>query len=207
MEISLNKIGKRYLSDWVFRNLTFHFKMPAIYAVSGANGSGKSTLLNILSGHLTPTRGVIEYQLEGQKIETDQIYKHLSFAAPYIDLIEELTLLETIRFHQQFKSFRVNLNRFDFIKLIELEHAKNKEVRFFSSGMKQRLKLGLALCSDTPLVLLDEPTVTLDVQGIQWYQQLLEKFSNDRLIIIASNEERDLISCKEERINILDYKK
>ncbi len=206
MEIILNNIAKRYLYDWIFRNIDYHFSSKARYAILGSNGSGKSTLLKILSGHLTPTKGRIQYKIAGQEIDKEDIYRQLSYASPYIDLIEEFTLSETIQFHRQFKPFRNNLSADDFLSLIQLTKAKNKEVRFFSSGMKQRLKLGLAICSDTSLLLLDEPTATLDEKSVAWFHELLEQYAEDRLIIIASNEERDVTTCQE-RINILDYKK
>lgn len=206
MEIILNNITKRYLYDWIFRNINQHFSTPTRYAILGANGSGKSTLLKILSGHLSPTKGTIDYKLNGEVLDKDDIYQHLSFASPYIDLIEEFTLSETVDFHKQFKPFHNNLSTNDFLEIIQLKKAKNKEVRFFSSGMKQRLKLGLAICADTSLLLLDEPTATLDEKSVDWFHQLLEKYAANRLIIIASNEERDVVTCQE-RINILDYKK
>lgn len=206
MEIILNNIAKRYLYDWVFRNFDGHFKAPTRYAILGSNGSGKSTFLKVLSGHLSPTKGKIAYKKEGKTIDKEDIYKQLSFTAPYIDLIEEFTLAETIRFHQKFKPFINHLATEDFLDLIQLKKAKDKEVRFFSSGMKQRLKLGLAICSDTSLLILDEPTATLDEKSVEWFNQLLEKFAHNRLIIIASNEERDILTCHE-RINILNYKK
>ena len=206
MEIILNNITKRYLYDWIFRNVNQHFTMSTRYAILGTNGSGKSTFLKILAGHLSPTKGAIDYKINGQTIDKDDIYQYLSFASPYIDLIEEFTLSETIHFHQQFKPFIDNLSIADFLEVIELKKAKDKEVRFFSSGMKQRLKLGLAICSDTSLLLLDEPTATLDEKSVEWFHQLLEKYAANRLIIIASNEERDVVTCQE-RINILDYKK
>ncbi len=206
MEIILNNITKRYLYDWIFKNINQHFATPIRYAILGSNGSGKSTLLKVLSGHLSPTKGTIEYKINGQSIDKDDIYQHLSFASPYIDLIEELTLTEVINFHKQFKPFLNNLSTADFLEIIQLKKAKDKEVRFFSSGMKQRLKLGLAICADTSLLLLDEPTATLDEKSVDWFHQLLEEYAANRLIIIASNEERDVITCQE-RINILDYKK
>jgi len=206
MEIILNNITKRYLYDWIFRNINQHFSTPTRYAILGANGSGKSTLLKILSGHLSPTKGTIEYKINGLVIDKDDIYQHLSFASPYIDLIEEFTLSETVDFHKQFKPFINNLSTDDFLEIIQLKKAKNKEVRFFSSGMKQRLKLGLAICANTSLLLLDEPTATLDEKSVDWFHQLLEKYAANRLIIIASNEERDVVTCQE-RISILDYKK
>ncbi|MEM6321638.1 MAG: ATP-binding cassette domain-containing protein [Bacteroidota bacterium] len=206
MEITLRNISKRYLYDWIFRGIDFQFQAPTRYAVLGSNGSGKSTLLKILSGHLSPTKGSIEFRLDGTIINRDDIYQQVSFASPYIDLIEEFTLTEAVAFHQKFKPFYDNLSIKDFLQQIELEAAKDKPVRFFSSGMKQRLKLGLAICSNTQLLLLDEPTATLDEKSVAWFHHLLEQYAHQRLIIIASNEERDVISCQK-RLSILDYKK
>jgi len=124
MEIILNNIAKRYLYDWVFRNINYNFSNTVRYAILGSNGSGKSTLLKILSGHLTPTKGDIQYKLAGQIIDKEAIYKHLSYASPYIDLIEEFTLSETIQFHQQFKPFLNNLSIDDFLDAIQLKKAR-----------------------------------------------------------------------------------
>lgn len=205
MEILLKDIGKRYLYEWIFKKIDIHFKPEYRYAILGNNGSGKSTFLKILSGHLSPTKGTIQHQQNNKEIDKDQLYQQISFAAPYIDLIEEFTLQEAIRFHQRFKNFRKNLTPQEFLQLIQLKHAANKEIRFFSSGMKQRLKLGLAICSDTSLLLLDEPTSNLDEKSIAWYQDFINQFTDERLVIIASNEQRDIAHCTKQ-LNIMDFK-
>lgn len=205
MEILLKDIGKRYLYEWIFKKITIQFQAQHRYAILGNNGSGKSTLLKILAGHLSPTKGTIQHQEQQQTIDKDSLYQQISFAAPYIDLIEEFTLEEAIHFHQKFKKFRNKLTAKDLLQLIQLEHAAHKEIRFFSSGMKQRLKLGLAICSDTSLLLLDEPTSNLDEKSIAWYQDFLNQFASNRLIIIASNEQRDIAQCTKQ-LNIMHYK-
>lgn len=205
MELVLNNVGKRYRFDWIFRHIDFHFRANKKYAILGPNGSGKSTLMKVLSGHLTPSKGQIEFQKNGSKILIDKVYQSISYAAPYIDLIEEMTLEEAISFHLRFKSMRKNLKTSDLINLLDFSKSKKKEIRFFSSGMKQRLKLVLAICSDTPLLLLDEPTTNLDQQGFEWYQKLIDEFTDNRMVIVASNVEMDYHFC-EEQLNILDYK-
>jgi len=205
MEIILKDIGKRYLYEWIFKKIDIHFQPQYRYAILGSNGSGKSTFLKILSGHLSPTKGTIQHQQNQQAIDNDDLYKQISFAAPYIDLIEEFTLEEAIRFHQRFKNFRNNLTAENFLELIELKEAAKKEIRFFSSGMKQRLKLGLAICSDTSLLLLDEPTSNLDEKSIAWYNSFLNQFAEDRLVIIASNVKRDIANCSKQ-LDITNYK-
>jgi ABC-type multidrug transport system ATPase subunit len=206
MDLVLNNIGKRYRFDWIFRQVNYHFKEGRKYAILGPNGSGKSTLMKVLSGHLTPSKGNIVFQKNGSKILVDRIYRSVSYAAPYIDVIEELTLEEAINFHIQFKPMLNNLSTADIIALLNFSGSKKKEIRFFSSGMKQRLRLALSICSDTELLLLDEPTTNLDQQGFDWYQELITTYAGDRLVIVASNVEMDYHFC-EERLNIMDFKK
>ena len=172
----------------------------------GRNGSGKSTLLKVISGHTTPTKGRIgHYTADHKKLPNDAVYPYISYAAPYIELIEELTLIEAITFHRQLKPFYGHLSAQDVLQLSGLSHAANKEIRHFSSGMKQRVKTTLAVCSDTACLLLDEPATNLDLQAIAWYKQLVEQFSENRLVLIASNDLDDIAFCQE-HINILDYK-
>lgn len=204
MEILLENIGKRYRRDWVFRGIDFQFKSGEKCAITGRNGSGKSTFLKVLSSHLTPTKGTISFR-NTEAIESDKVFNSLAFAAPYIELLEEFTLREMLDFHLKFKSFQSNLTTSDLIEITFLEASANKEIRFFSSGMKQRVKLAMAICSDSPLLLLDEPSTNLDREGIEWYRNLIKKYSGDRTVIIASNVEEDFDFC-ENSLNILDFK-
>ncbi len=203
--IQLNNIGKRYRFEWIFRQVNQHFEAGKKYAILGPNGSGKSTLLQILSGHLSPSEGTIDFYFSDKKAERDDIFRQVSVAGPYMDVIEEFTLMESLRFHRQFKPYINGLQPKDLIDILNFSKSKHKEVRFFSSGMKQRLKLVLAICSDTPLLLLDEPTTNLDTQGVTWYRDLIEQYAQNRTLIIASNIEHDYDFC-EASINILDFK-
>lgn len=206
MNILLENLGKRYRYDWIFRGLDYQFSPEKRYAILGSNGSGKSTLMKVLSGHLSPSKGQISFDLEGKKISPDVIYKYVSYAAPYIDLIEEFTLEEAIGFHRSLKPLLPGLDAARIFDILALPRARQKEIRHFSSGMKQRLKLILALASDTPILLLDEPSTNLDIQGIEWYKGLIQEYATNRLTIIASNDPHDLDICTG-HLNMLDYKK
>jgi ABC-type multidrug transport system ATPase subunit len=206
MKIEFSEVAKRYRREWVLRNIDLQLSAPGTYAVTGPNGVGKSTFLRLLSGYLTPSKGKIKFTAQGKTITSSEVYKHLALAAPYVDVIEEYTLEEALRFHQQFKTFAEGLTPQVVMEdILGLEKHKNKPIRHFSSGMKQRLKLALAVCSQTPVLLLDEPTTNLDRQGANWYHNLLEKFSAQRLVVVASNVDEDMAFCTH-RINILDYK-
>ena len=205
-QIELNNIGKRFRYEWIFKNITHSFESGKSYALLGPNGSGKSTLMKILSGHLTPSDGQITFLHNGKKIDGDNVYQHISYSAPYIDVIEEMTLTEIIAFHSKFKPLSKGLTINDLIQLLNFKNAADKEIRFFSSGMKQRLKLALSICTESLTLLLDEPTTNLDAQGVVWYRDLMKQFSDkNRLVIVASNIEHDYDFC-EEKLNILDYK-
>ena len=205
MDIRLHNLAKRYRYDWIFRRLDFHFEAGVSYAILGPNGSGKSTLMRVLSGHLTPSKGKIVFEHEGQPIPIDEVYRYLSYAAPYMELIEELTLKESLAFHRRFKAFANGMGEGDIVDLLGFQKSRDKQIRHFSSGMKQRLKLVLAICTDSPLLLLDEPTTNLDAQGFDWYHSLIGRFAAGRLVIVASNEERDYDFCGE-RLEMGDFK-
>lgn len=205
MLIDLKDAGRRFNQEWIFRHLDYQFLPGGKYAVLGPNGSGKSTLLSLILGNLSPSEGEVTYQ-EAQAIPVDQIYKYVSFAAPYLDLIEEFTLQETIDFHFRFKKMHPAVQEAGILDLLGLSKAQDKALKYFSSGMKQRTKLALACCSATPILLLDEPTSNLDVQGIDWYHQLISDFTKDRLVIVGSNQEIEYGFCNH-FVSITDYKK
>ncbi len=204
MKIRLQNVSKRYKREWIFKKISHELELGNSYAILGPNGSGKSTLLRILSGHLSPTRGQIKFEQNNQNIPVDAIYQQVNYMGPYIELIEELTLVEALQFHQRFRSFGT-LSIEQLISRLQFEKSRHKEIRHFSSGMKQRLKLILAICSTPPILLLDEPTTNLDRQGVAWYQELMHDFNRKKLTVIASNVEEDYHFCRH-NILITDYK-
>ena len=205
MTISADKVGKRFLNSWIFRDISLELKSGVTYALIGHNGSGKSTLLQILAGYLSPSEGEVIFKDQGNKVKRDDIHKFLSFCSPYTELIEELTLEEHLDFHQKFRPFVDDLDVNAVMEIMELEREWDKEVRFFSSGMKQRLKLALSILSQSGFILLDEPSTNLDQASTQWFLNLLEKYRGDRIIVIASNVEADLQLCTD-RISVEQYK-
>lgn len=205
MEITLADIGRRFNRDWVFRQLNYRFAAGQRYAILGPNGSGKSTLLQVIASNLTPSVGHIRYTVEGRTIGPEQIYQYLSLTAPYMELIEEFTLIEQIRFHFTHKRYLSGYDERQLMALLGLPHARDKQIRHFSSGMKQRLKLALACCADVPIVLLDEPTTNLDQHGVDWYLNLVKETAAGRLLLVCSNQEKEYGFC-DHLVNITEYK-
>lgn len=209
MKITLQNLAKRFGNDWVFRYLSHTFQPNAPCAVVGKNGSGKSTLLQLMAGIGQASSGTIEYALGSNQppttLPTELWYKHIAITAPYLELIEEFTLSELVKFHSQFKPLRAGINRQDFVDLIQLQHAKDKHIKYFSSGMKQRLKLGLVFYSEASVLFLDEPTTNLDAQGISWYKNALENNIKDRICVICSNQPYEYEICTQ-TLNLTDFK-
>jgi len=204
MKIVLNNVGRRFNKEWIFRNLSAEFSSGNSYAILGPNGSGKSTLISVLTGNLSPSEGQLSYS-SSKDIPVEEIYQSISLAAPYLELVETFTLREIIDFNFQFKKYADGVDAQSLISILGLEKSANKEIKYFSSGMKQRTKLGLACCTNSPILFLDEPTSNLDVQGINWYLELIEKFAKDRLTIIGSNQIQEYEFC-DTQIQIADYK-
>lgn len=213
MKIVLSDAGKRFNRDWIFRHFTYSFEHGNAYAITGPNGSGKSTLLQVLSGAMHMNEGSLVFETakdpsgrkSGREIEHENIYNHVSICAPYLEVVEEMTLKEFFQFHHGFKPFLPGITIDSIIAMLGLEKAVNKQIRYYSSGMKQRVKLAQCIFSDTAIVLLDEPCTNLDAAGISLYHALIRDFCPGRLVIVSSNDEVEYQFCKD-IINISDYK-
>ncbi len=203
MQLKLANTGKRYNREWIFRHFDYEFLAGKKYAITGSNGSGKSTLLQVIAGSLTHNEGTVQLTVEDKLVIEEKCFHYIAIAAPYLELIEEMTGNEFLSFHHQFKSLLGS--REEILSTISLEKAANKQIRYYSSGMKQRLKLAQAFFSDTPILLLDEPTTNLDADGIALYQQLIARHTTNKLVIISSNDLQEYNFC-EEVVEIGRYK-
>ena len=205
MQITLSDIGKRYNSEWIFRHINYNFISGEKYVLLGGNGSGKSTLLQLIAGNYLPSEGTIKYQSKQSNISSELIYKQLTIVAPYLELFEEFSFAELIDLQQEFKPFQIPKE--EILEVSELSHAKNKAIKYFSSGMKQRAKITLAVLADVPLLLLDEPTSNLDHKAIQWYDKLVKQFALHKTIIVASNKQEEEYSFCNNFLSVEDFKK
>ena len=203
--VSCSNLGKRFNHEWIFRHFTFDFQPEKKYAITGPNGSGKSTLLQVIAGAILHSEGLVEYAISQKKIEPEQHYKFISIATPYLELIEEMTAKEMLEFHAAFKPLIQSFSTEEILQLVGLENAVNKQLRYFSSGMKQRLKLAQAFFSNTPILLLDEPTTNLDEDGIALYHNLINNYTAGKLVIVSSNVKQEYDFC-DEVIEIQNYK-
>jgi ABC-type multidrug transport system ATPase subunit len=202
--LQTEKLGKRFNREWIFRDFNYQFTAGKTYAITGPNGSGKSTLLQVLWGQIPASAGMVSYQVKGITQPIDSIFQQVSIATPYLDLIEEFTLVELLDFHFKMRKPRPALSLKDLPALLELEHAKEKLIGNYSSGMRQRVKLGLAMFTDASFVFIDEPFTNLDEKAINWYKKQLNLIT-DSVVFIASNDPREYENSHES-IKMSDFK-
>lgn len=203
--VQVKNASKRFHHEWIFKNLDLELFSGDTLAITGGNGSGKSTLLKCLSGAIPLTSGAIQYRSGATQIAEEQWFRSLAIATPYLELPEEFTLSEVLSFHFQFKNPLQNRSTTEILEILGLEKHTSKTISQFSSGMKQRVKLALAIFSEVPFLLLDEPTTNLDKQGVTWYLELIQQFTPNRIVVICSNDPIEYDFC-DKKIAMEDFK-
>lgn len=204
--IQVTNAGKKFGREWIFRKIDLEIKPTEKVVILGLNGSGKSTLLQAITGYLTLNEGSVTYSNHQQKIEDDQHYKLISLASPYLELVEDFTLQEQIEHVHIYKPFLNNLSIGQVVELSGLSAHKNKFIKLFSSGMRQRLKLTLAILADAPILFLDEPTTNLDATVIDWYKQMIANYAMHKTIVVCSNSIKEEYAFCERVITMEDFK-
>ena len=200
---SVTKIFGRRL---IFKDINFCFSNNVIFGISGHNGSGKSTLVKILTGILSPSRGAIVHQLNGNAIKMENLHDHIGFVAPYLVLYDEFTAEENLKHFASIRGVEYNKEKADYLLNEFLIYDRREdEVKGYSSGMKQRLKYIFALMHSPKLLVLDEPTSNLDNAGKETVYKIVKSEAGHSVILIASNEESDLALCSEV-IKLEDFK-
>lgn len=203
--ISVHNLCKRFNREWIFRDLSFEFVPGPVYAITGPNGSGKSTFLQVVWGQVPPTAGAIHYMKDGAATPIEEAFRHVSIATPYMDLVDEFTLREMLNFHFSLKKIREGYTASDLVRIMYLEKSEDKQLRNFSSGMKQRLKLGLALYTHADAYFLDEPGTNLDAGAFTWYREELAKITGTAIVLIASNDPAEYPQ-NARILNVMEYK-
>jgi len=186
MRILSKNISKKFDNQKVLKNLNLTVEPQSKWLIAGENGAGKSTFLKILAGYISPSQGEIIWHFNNSEIDRNQYYNYLSFASPALQFPEQASLLEIVYFQHKLKPFLVEPDTV--LDLCLLKKHGNKAINKLSSGMQQRLKTGLAILSNCPVLFLDEPCTNLDIDGVKWYKDLIENFAKNKTIVVASNQ-------------------
>jgi ABC-type multidrug transport system ATPase subunit len=189
--VTLDRISKRFGYQTILKEISHDFRPGTITGITGRNGSGKSTLVKIISSYLSPSTGEVTFTEKGQIIKHNILALQTAFSAPYIKVTQEMNLKELIEFQQNFVPFSDDLSYSDFLDIIELPNPRQKEIRFFSSGMQQKVNLATSILRQSQLLILDEPTSYLDQKAKNWFSTLLSRHINNKTVIIASNDKDD----------------
>lgn len=206
LTLQVNDLGKRYNREWIFKNLNYTFQSGKTYAITGPNGSGKSTLMQVLWGQLPQSSGIISYSRSEKNIPIEQIFSQVAIAAPYMDLIEELTLAEHLTFHFKLRKLRAGYSIESILEKLYMTENRDKQIANFSSGMKQRVKLGLAFFTEAQLIFLDEPGTNLDEQAFTWYRENLKNAAQENVLTLIASNQKDEYPADAEVISLANYK-
>ncbi len=204
--LEAQNLSQAYHRRFVFRSVDLTLQSGESAVILGGNGSGKSTLLKTLSRALVPFEGDVRLFDEEEEVDSGKQFFFTSLAAPYLELIEEYTLREFFAFCGKLKPWKSPWTIEELVKKAYLEEAADREIKYFSSGMKQRVRLIVAIMADTPVLLLDEPTSNLDKKGVEWYRELMEEMGRDRIVLVASNENAEEYYFCDRELRIEDFK-
>lgn len=187
ISIHLQSVSKKFHQQYLYKDLNLNILPKDKIVITGNNGSGKSTLLKIIAGLMSPNNGQVKYYCGEKLIEKEKWHQYISVAAPYMSLIDDFNIYEIIRHIKVFREFYYDEKTM--IDVLELNKHLNKPFKQFSSGMKQRVRLLLAIMDKAPVLLLDEPCSNLDANGIKWYSDLINKVVDNKTIIVFSNSQ------------------
>ncbi len=196
--IQSQNLSKLFGRRLIFKDINFNWTERGIFGISGPNGSGKSTLVKIIAGLVAPSKGKIIHKNSEVEIIPEKLHNHIGFVSPYLVLYEEFSAWENLKIFAKIRGVDFDKEKVSYyLTQFLLESRKNDLVKTYSSGMKQRLKFIFALMHSPEVLIFDEPTSNLDEEGKKVVYKIIEEESRISIIIIASNEERDLIFCQE----------
>jgi heme exporter protein A len=196
--IQSQNLSKLFGRRLIFKDINFNWTERGIFGISGPNGSGKSTLVKIVAGLIAPSSGKIIHKNSGGEIIPEMLHNHIGFVSPYLVLYEEFSAWENLKIFAQIRGVNFNEEKVTYyLTQFLLENRKNDLVKTYSSGMKQRLKFIFSLMHSPEVLIFDEPTSNLDEEGKKVVYKIVNEEGKQRIVIIASNEVKDLELCSE----------
>ena len=183
--VSVNNLSKNFSSFEAVKEISFSINESEILGLLGPNGCGKTTTIGMMLGLLKPTTG--EVIINGLNVEKNRInlLKKMNFISPYIELPKKLTVKENLMVYGKLYSVNNINNRIDYLtETLRLSEFINKKTGELSSGQKNRVSLAKAVVNDPDILLLDEPTASLDPETGDFVRTFIEKISSEKKISI-----------------------
>lgn len=193
IRLQIDHVGKTYGTRHVLQSVCADLKSGETLVVTGRNGAGKSTLLRIIAGLLRPSQGQVQIWADGNLVHEAARRQVLGFVGADVHLYRELTAREHLRLLGRLRSLPMGpAQSTSALEQVGLAGREDEMVGGFSSGMQQRLRYALALIHRPRLLLLDEPTTNLDAAGIAVVDRIVKDAASDGIVILATNDLRDL---------------
>ena len=188
--VSVNNLSKNFSSFEAVKEISFSINESEILGLLGPNGCGKTTTIGMMLGLLKPTSG--EVIINGLNVEKNRInlLKKMNFISPYIELPKKLTVKQNLMVYGKLYSVNNINNRIDYLtETLRLSEFINKKTGELSSGQKNRVSLAKAVVNDPDILLLDEPTASLDPETGDFVRTFIEKISSEKKmsILLASH--------------------
>ena len=189
--IEINKLSKNYGDSDVIKDITFKLPQKGIYGILGKNGAGKTTLLAMLMGLVTPSSGDIYIFGKSLKYQKYEILKDINFQSPYVELPKKMTVLQNLHFYARLydvKNYQFVINKIS--QELKIEELLMKNYGSLSSGQKTRVNLCKSLLNKPRLLLLDEPTASLDISTSEFVRNYIINFQkkNNSTVVITSHD-------------------
>lgn len=205
LTLKCENLAHSFYGKTLFKNLDLELSSGDSLAITGKNGSGKSTLIKIIANLLHPARGKVTLNAGEKDVPREDFYMHAGMAAPYLNLYDELTGQENLQFFSSLKNGNPSSIE-PLLKKANIYDSRNKSVKNYSSGMKQRLKLCFALLNNPQVLLLDEPMTNLDVEGDDFVRSMAADQKERGILIVATNSIDEAALCSK-NINVEDFQR
>ena len=206
MTLKVTKLGMRFGSNLLFRDLSLGLNDGELLVVVGANGLGKTTLLKILAGLIPPSAGTISLSIDGKEIPNNDRMRHIGLVSSEVKMYANLSARENLRFLACARLGRSCATRIDgLLNRVGLLHRADERVYVFSSGMEQRLRLAAALLFEPKLLLLDEPMVNLDEEGRELVGDVITSATRQGSAAILATNIPEVASLATNRLDLMPF--
>ncbi len=198
IQINAASISKTFNRRKIFSDISFKLSAPASIAITGKNGAGKSTLSKIIAGVLSSTSGELIFEFEGKTLDEEGRKRHIGFVSPYLNLYDEFSAMENLFLLMRIRTSNSEASDkiIQLLKRFNLWERRDDAIRAYSTGMKQRLKYVFALAQSPSVLILDEPTANLDIDGIKVVEDVVAEQKRSSILIVATNDSAEAAWCE-----------